>query len=303
MQPYKLTEGNTYLFTIRRIIEMPPEGEAHYVVESEFGSKHLIPKQFYGHYNLMPGQSLRCRIDKINCSGKIYLEPEHPGCKPGDLLNFSVIGKESVVNSFGEKETLLLLNDPWKQLTHLNILGHEALAEKEILACRVERIKKGKLLVSYPGIHQPDPLPPNSGALEFTLKGIITLSENFEFYTLDRDGERHYLRTKYYAQYGFEKGSKINCRILGEPVLYAHYLEPVHPYYEPKKEYWFEFIRVEYTKSIDGESEYNLIIKDLLGHEYGLPFKGPEPRWPARVKAFVKEIRMSKCILDLVTIE
>jgi hypothetical protein len=300
---YKLAEGKSYLFKILRIIEMPPDGEEQFVLESESGSKYLMTTQYYKHYNLKPGQKIICRVDKINCSGKIYLEPEHPGCKVGEMLDFKVIGKKSIINSFNNEETLLLLNDPWERLSYININSCPELVNKQILSCRVERIKKGQLLISYPGLNQPGCLPASHEVLEFTISGMITLAENLEFFVLDLDGNMHFLRAKYFSNYGFIKGRKVECRLLGEPKLYEHYLEPVHPYYEPGKEYWFEYIKTEFSTSDEGDKTLNLVIKDLLGHEYGILFNGEEPHWPSRVKALVKEIRMSKLVLDFIAIE
>jgi hypothetical protein len=299
---YRLTEGKSYGFTIIRVIKMPPDGEEQYVVQSESGSKHLLPKQFYEHYQFQCGQTICCRVDKINCNGKIFLEPDHPGCKPGDLVDFSVIGLKVISNSFHEKETMLILKDPWKHPAFLNINDHDELAKAGRLQCRVERIKKGQLLISYPGIHQPVDLPEKGTLLEFIIAGIISLAENLEYYILHQNNSRHYLRCKYYSDYGFTKGTKVVCRVLDKPALFTHYLEPVHPYYEPGREYGFDFVSMEPTDSFTGEKENLIVIKDLLGHQYKLPYHGQGPPWPSRVKALVKDIRMSKCVLGIIEI-
>jgi hypothetical protein len=201
-----------------------------------------------------------------------------------------------LVNSFGDEETLLLLNDPWKRTAYLNIQSIPELKSNKVIRGRVERIKKGQLLISHPDFNQPGQIRGRGSTIEFTVKGMMTMAENYEYLVLENASSRQYLRYKYYTGYGFSRNGKIKCRVLSEPRLYNHYLEPVHPYYEPGKEYLFEFLRTEDITRDDGDIIKHVIIKDLIGHEYTIPFDAPEPQWPQQVRVLVKGIRMSKCI-------
>jgi len=298
-----LLEGNYYRFRILHEIAMPPDDEPYYVLETESGIRHLLLKSFYRHYQFAPGMEIRCKVDKVNCSGKIFLEPDHPFCKPGDLLHFNFTSDVKILNSIGIEEDLLLLADPWGQPAHLQVQDVDYAKLKEGIVCRVDRIKKGKLLIS-------DPLRNYFGKggvpvenLPFTITGICSLAPNLEFYILEQNQNIHYLRTKYFSQYGFGVGDQIHARVLGEAALYQHYLEPVHPDYKPGEAYYFDVVRTE-KSSVSGDTpSYILVIKDVLGHEYSLEQQGDEPPWIARVRAVVKEIRMSKCIFQEISIE
>lgn len=298
----KLIEGHSYTFRVLHEIEMPPDNEAWYVLESEYGSRHLLLKEFYKHYRLQPEMNIVCRVDKVNCSGKLFLEPEHPYCKPGDIVPFVLTSTMEHTNSFGEIEVLLLLTDPWGQTAHLQI--PQALREiKHEFRCRIDRIKKGILLISDPErAYFGDGAAPLA-ATPFVIEGLCTLAPQLEYYVLKQGNSRQYLRSKYFTQYGFEKGNEVNARVLATPALYQHYIEPIHPFYKPGEVYAFDYIRTEKAGITEETNQYKLIVRDLLGHEYPLERSGNEPQWISRVLARVKEIRMSKCQLEFIGVE
>ncbi|MGM0505351.1 MAG: hypothetical protein ACQESQ_12065, partial [Bacteroidota bacterium] len=68
---YKFTEGEKHLFTITGFTEIPGTDESYYILKNPFGGKHLLKANHYKHYQLNKGQVIKCKIDKINCSGKI----------------------------------------------------------------------------------------------------------------------------------------------------------------------------------------------------------------------------------------
>lgn len=300
--PQPIQEGKFYHFLIINEIAMPPDDEPYFVLETESGSRQLLLKSYYEHYHLKTGMTIRCKVDKVNCSGKIFLEPDHPWCKPGDLLDFEVTSTVKTINSLGTEETLLMLTDPWGVQAYLSVDGEEIGAYRNKIQCRVERIKKGKLLISDPARNYfgdgSNPLPDQP----FLISGVCTLSPNLEFYTLKQRNSVHYLRTKYFDQYGLHPGDEIPLRVLSEPILYHHYLEPLHPFYTVGETYSFDFLRTE-KNTIGGETNsWNLVIKDALGHEYSIAQEGNEPQWVQGVTAVVQDIRMSKCIFGKVSI-
>jgi hypothetical protein len=297
-----LKEGNSYCFRVLHEIEMPPDNEGWYVLESEYGSRHLILKEYYSHYELFPGKEIICRVDKVNCSGKIFLEPINPFIKNGESLLFDIVSSLEHINSFGEKEKLLSLTDPWGKQAFLNVDQQFGIDGNKIL-CRIERVKKGNLLISDPARkYFGEGRIPDAGQ-PFKIDGIISLSPNLEYYILSQGNSLHYLRVKYFTNYGFHKGDLIEARVLGPAGLYQHYLEPLHPFYTPGETYLFDYVRTEELPEVKEHHTYNLIVKDLLGHEYALQRSGNEPPWIKKVVARVSEIRMSKCQLEFIDIE
>ncbi len=298
-----LQEGNYLSFRVLNEIALPPDDERFYVMESESGKRHLMKADYYAHYQLKPGMSLRCRVDKVNCSGKVYLEPDHPGCQPGDVLDFAVLSSHTLRNSLGGEESLLVLNDPWGKPAHVKVWNPDSSKVHHSFRGRVERIKKGILLIADPehnyfGKHE---LPDENRA--FLLKEVITLAPGLEYYVLEQNESTHYLRTKYYSSYGFRLNQELHLRVLAKPGLYQHYLEPPHPYYRKGERYDFEFRGTEPWSVKQGDSSYRLHLADKLGHTYSIGMQGDEPVWNPRVTAKVHEIRMSKCILSDISFE
>lgn len=292
-----LREGEKYSFRIQRIVEMPPDQELFFVLEGPDEKKFLLQELMYRHYNLKPGQELICRVDKINCSGRIYLEPDHPFCAPGDLVGFTRIARTDLINSMGQRELLLMLEDPWGQSACLNISAAPKLDQEVSLQCRVERIKKGELQISHPSIEYfgSGRAPEEDEA--FQVAAISTLSPNNEYYRLQQGDSFHYLKCRYYQKYHIQKDTQLQCDILGKPALFHHYLEPLHPYYRKGESYDFDFLRKE-NQTVHASRTPRLVVSDLLGHEYTLEYDGEIPQWIRSVRAKVLNIRMSKLILE-----
>lgn len=82
------SEKEKYKFTLKK--ELFFENEEYYVLESEFGKNHLIAKKYYGNYNFKIGEKINCYVDKINCAGQIFLEPEHPFYKLNERYRFKI---------------------------------------------------------------------------------------------------------------------------------------------------------------------------------------------------------------------
>ena len=93
----KFTEGEWHPFRILKMIEIP--GDEHYfMMESRQANRMLMPAKYYTNYGLVPETTVLCRIDKINCSGRIFLEPVHPYYKTGELYDFKLIEKRQMID-------------------------------------------------------------------------------------------------------------------------------------------------------------------------------------------------------------
>jgi len=145
----KLEKGKAYNFKIIKILEFP-DNQNYYIFQDPFGDKHIVVAKFYTQYNLCIGTEVLGYIDKINCKGGIFIEPDHPYYKRGQIYDFEFIRKGSYISKEEKSINILILND---------INGHECFVKAndwqmnpeyipEILKCRVERIKKGRLILS-----------------------------------------------------------------------------------------------------------------------------------------------------------
>ncbi len=122
-----------------------PDGEAFYVLEDIYKHRHLLPAKYYAEYKLQIGTTITCYIDKINCAGKIFLEPVHPYYKLGQNFDFKYVGaaKRKIKR---EIKDVLLLCDVYGNEQYVepnNRKNMEKFVDKTIF-CNLKRIKKGK---------------------------------------------------------------------------------------------------------------------------------------------------------------
>jgi hypothetical protein len=144
----RLIEGEYYTFTLLKSISLGPD-EEYYVMREPNGFKLLMPKKFYTRYGFDSGQQIICRVDKINCIGRVFLEPKHPYYVEGEKYNFDVIAVERYVDKGQGRAQNFVVRD---------VLGHEwqvpatseSLDKKQnaSISCLVQRIKKGRLYLT-----------------------------------------------------------------------------------------------------------------------------------------------------------
>jgi hypothetical protein len=302
--PYFFEEGKTYKFVVNGKVLLPPDDEEFLILLSHFGSRHLLQYQPYKDYGLKKGDEVNCRVDKISCSGKMYLEPEHISYKEGSVYSFKNLGFEEILNSEEKAERFLRVEDVNGQTTFVNIGELSPRDFPETVLCRVDRIKKGKLYLS---LAQTSPLVSRlekGRTYEFLVTGLVTLAEDEEYYVLlDEFEELHYLRHKYFTDYGIETGDTIRCYVLNQPRLFRHYLEPEHPFYRIGARYDFFVSGTEVHTDEFGGEVIKLIVKDGSDKEY---FAGCDdyldklPEAGTTVKCLVEGIRMSKLLLKCV---
>ncbi len=85
-----LEQGKFYLFELYKKVNCP-KGDKYFVLTDPFGNKHLVPVKYYTNYKLKMGSYYLCKVDKINCLGRIFIEPPHPFYKENEsyLFQFS----------------------------------------------------------------------------------------------------------------------------------------------------------------------------------------------------------------------
>jgi len=105
----KLQEGEKYNFFVKRILEIG--GNNYYLLLGPGDVKYLLKKDYYEHYNIDIDDTITCRVDKINCRGEVFLEPEHPYYSEGREYMFEVTGRDLRVDNKGETVAVFTLAD------------------------------------------------------------------------------------------------------------------------------------------------------------------------------------------------
>ena len=302
---FKLKEGNIYDFKVIKHILMPPDEEEHIIVQDEFAFRFLLKQKHYPDTNFVDGESITCRVDKIGCNGKIYLEPENAFYKLGQYYDFDFVGfKDKVSQSIGNEE-MIFLKDNKGNIIELKYDVNTCIIKDNKVTCRVERIKKSKLMLSFSKFFDNLSLFKVGEVHNLKIIDITNLIYDEVFYRLeDRNGNFHYMRKKYYDDYGFENGMEIECEVVESPVLYFNYLEPVNPHYKKGELYEFNLLSIETDYDIVDKNMTFVILGDKYGNEFHAncsAIKDIRTNKPEKVLCRVENIKMSRLFLDCIS--
>ena len=300
MTSYK--EGEKIQFTIKKLIEFS-EDEKYYVLEDKEGQKHLLTAEYYENYNFKIGQNIVCRIDHINCSGKIFLEPEHPLYKEGEIYEFTLKTIKKSKNRLKENILRLNLKDKFgNKATCITENSETKITIGETVRYKILRIKKGQIYLRILNEKPKKELIPGV-YYKFKIEAVNVLNDGFKYYILsDKKKRKHLLRYDYYRHHNMNIGDTIECTVIKfSPEGYS-VLEPKHPFYKVGKKYDFEFVSQE--KDFGGEitGNFNITVKDIYGEE--VIFLSPESvivndKKPDTISCSVNGIKKGKPLLSV----
>lgn len=133
----KLLEEQYYRFKVVKTVTLPDTTE-NMILMGPDGRKYLLPLTYYKDYDLKDKTEITCRVDKINCRGKVFLEPENPWFSPGDKI-------EATVNKieFDEAEKVFIVEVSIMNSFNLRIRMNRR-PEESVIRCSVVRIRKGQ---------------------------------------------------------------------------------------------------------------------------------------------------------------
>lgn len=133
------SEGEWFPFKIHKLVQLQ-DNKWYFVLQDINGFKHFLASEYYENYCLKPGEEITCKIDKINCTGRIYLEPKHPVYKEGETYHFKVV---SLSTSDAEKELIVKEISGNNVKVRVNNKTNLDLNNENMVRCVVKRIKKG----------------------------------------------------------------------------------------------------------------------------------------------------------------
>jgi len=143
-----LEQGKVYLFKLHKRI-LSPDGNDYFVMVDPFYNKHLVPVKYYYSYNLENGKNYMCKVDKINCYGRIFIEPPHPFYRENKnyLFKFSKILEEK--HKSGNTYSYYLFQGENKYSAFFNVENYKL--PKNLISglhsFRVKKITKGKVYI------------------------------------------------------------------------------------------------------------------------------------------------------------
>ncbi|MBW6479059.1 MAG: hypothetical protein K0B37_06480 [Bacteroidales bacterium] len=288
----RLTEGNYYSFKILKTMELG--SDSYFVMQDPLGYKILMPANFYPHYGFEPGQTIQCRVDKINCNGRMFLEPLHPHYREGHIYEFDVLSSGVRINILDEQEYFIKVKDVCRLTWTVKVYSAKYIEENSSkISCRLERIKKGKLFLSL-----ESDKPIHSGLItgktySFTIVGErINPGDKLSYFVLkDENGNKHLLKKKYYTHYGLKKGMTLNCSVDKFTSEGFFFLEPENPWYRQGEIYEFKILEIHKLHFSDGNIQDVLVVDD--------PYNEPVKLFmePGQVE-FLKDKKTVNCKVD-----
>ena len=144
----RLSEGFDYEFFVEKITESP-EGNHHFVLKGPDKRKYLIPGKYYEYYNITVGETIVCRVDRINCTGRIFLEPKNPLYTEGCIYTFYVNEHITVTDRKGRRKKVVRVKDIYGNMIEV-YPGTESIASEPgtSVDLKIVRISKGRFFLT-----------------------------------------------------------------------------------------------------------------------------------------------------------
>lgn len=222
-----IQEGDVLLVEIQKTINTGP-GEDFYMLQTLEGERYLLDAKPYIKYDLKIGTTIEVVVDRINCSGKVFLEPRHPFYSIGNHYPFRIIGE-----SLNERNT-------GRSLFVADCFGNEIMVDVDEPFAD-DLIQNNEIKLEVIAIHKGIPILQIRGNVTsdrfklhdtetFDVKGIKNINEELFFQLEDRLGKQHLLPCNDYKNYNIKPGQQIRCEITRIRAGGHVTLEPEHPH-------------------------------------------------------------------------
>lgn len=140
--------GTNYDFFVIKTIQLP-DNELYHILSDPFGERHLLPAKYYIDYNLTVGEIISCHVDKVNCQGRIFIEPKHPQYRIGELYEFKLLKIETAINKKGNLVSTCVMIDHHNKKAYLPKNENNNIEDLfDWKKYRIEKIKKAKVYLS-----------------------------------------------------------------------------------------------------------------------------------------------------------
>jgi hypothetical protein len=262
----KIREGNEYIFLVEKELTMP-DSSRHFVFTGPDKKKYLVPESRYSHYGIVIGSVMKCRVDRVNCKGEVFLEPENPWYNEGQSYEFEVAGTEERIDNSGMKQMAIVVLD--KSGNRISV-PHDKLKPLPVacttLVFSVERITKGRVVLVSPSGSVNDKTLKTGQEYDFIIEKIERRMDDEEYFVVkDLSGNQHTISREYYEYYGFKVGTRFKGKIVRYKKNGEKTIEPENPYYKPGS-----LIDMKITGSARNEinQSFTLDLKDKFGYKH-----------------------------------
>ncbi len=145
-----LEQGQFYPFKLLKK-SLSPGGLDNFVMVGPNGDKHLVPVEHYSSYKLEPGKSYLCKVDKINCLGRIFIEPPHPFYQENKNYQFTYLRNVEMRHKSGNMFNFYLFKGENEYVAFLSIDNNEFSKNLKsgFHSFRVNKISKGIVYIDH----------------------------------------------------------------------------------------------------------------------------------------------------------
>ncbi len=278
---------------VKVINVLPEEFGGDFVIQFPNGDKTILQRKYYHHYNICVGQELIGVIDKINCAGKIFFEPQHPYYQIGSIYSFSVLETISKTVPGVGIVPAFVVKDCFDQKVEVLCYSHPSVGEMVQLV--VKSIRKGKIFLEFPG-----QITDVNHWFEFLVKGVEVVNgtecyvisgtrnsnDKFSDNQTDISG---YLPVKWYRFHNISVGKTILCKVWFSESQNSFRIEPKHPCYEEHQIINFDAIN----------RRSGVYVHDCFGQLIKVRGISPQVTLTGSIECKVLRIRKGKPVLVL----
>ncbi len=264
----KLKEGEWYSLKIVKHIEF--EEEWYFVLETPFKTRITMLSEPYKSYSFKIGEEIQCKVDKVSCSGKIYLEPEHPFYKVDNTYSFEFMESKTIESLYGDTLDVLYFKD--KLNNSIEIPSWKSfLAPEKYINLKVLRIKKAQL-IAFPEDSPFITLYDDKQKLSLTfIEKFKNQTGDIVYLVVDQLGGLNIIPAKYFSLIEIPQNFKLNAIAVKHPTNNFFYIEPEHPKYKKGNTYPFVVKDIKVNRNTLNDNnipEISLILKDDIFEEY-----------------------------------
>jgi hypothetical protein len=259
----KVREGKEYKFLVEKELTLP-DLSRHFLLLGPDAKKYLVPLSRYADYGILPGTVIKCRIDRINCKGEVFLEPRNPWYTEGKAYNFIVDGTETRTDSSGINIEVVIVTDKRGNRLSVPKATPGPFPERGAkLKLTVERITKGKVYLVSTSREIINQKLKTGSIYEFVIERIEKGMDDEEYFVIkDNSGYYHTIAREFYEYYGFSVGTRFRGKIIRYKKNGEKTIEPENPFYKSGSVMKMQVTGI--TKSLVNPS-FTLNLKDKFG--------------------------------------
>ncbi|HBI80914.1 MAG TPA: hypothetical protein DDY04_02965 [Bacteroidales bacterium] len=258
--------GEWYSFLVTKVIDVPGNGN-HYVLKHVSGEKLLLPAKYYVKYNFSVNSIIRCKVDKINCTGQVFIEPEHPVYKVGNSYDFKVKKIEPWLHDQALK---LVVTDVFDNSLEVVIPEGNLKAQQKSVHLKVVDIKKGLPVISSTVIWNCSQIFKKGEKLELFLHGTANIQGEEYYILIAKSNCLAMLKVKHYLHYSFKPSTPIFAIYFGIDANGLLKVNPEHPYYKEGELYSFQISGFELEFNNNSGSSKVAVVFDKYGMKCGV---------------------------------